>query len=140
MKWREEAYINKGATFRSLEAARRKHFAYAKKETRAMLKALYMPAISLVKNAGSAEEMKAGIESINLNSELAKKGLERIYVKVGSEFAELTANNLKGEKKKANDYYDDFMRRFVEANAGEKVKSITETTRNRAIAIVKKYG
>lgn len=138
MKWREEAYVHKAATFRSIEARRRKHFAYAKVESRRMLMNLYKPAIDIVKSATSTDEMLARIETVNLNQKAAREGIENIYVKVGSDFAEWTVDNLKGEKKKSDDYYDDFMRRYVETFAGEKVVSITETTRKRAISIVKK--
>ncbi len=138
MKWSDEAYIHKGATVRQIENRRSKHFKSAKRYALNALKKDYTKFLEQVKNAQSVEGIVDVIESVSLDERETKRAIESIYVDTGKDFAKWTVENLKGAVKKSSDYYDDYMRRYVEEKTGEKIKSITTTTRTRAIAIAKK--
>ena len=138
MKWRDEAYIHKGATVRQIEIRRSKHFKSAKRYALNALKKDYTKFLEQVKNAQSVEGVVDVIESVSLDARETKRAIESIYVDTGKDFANWTVDNLQGNQKKSSDYFDDYMRRYVEERTGEKIKSITTTTRTRAIAIAKK--
>ena len=138
MKWSDEAYIHKGATVRQIENRRSKHFKSAKRYALNALKKDYAKYLEQIKGAQSVEGVVDAIEAININESETKRALESIYVETGRDFAKWTVDNLKGAVKKSSDYFDDYMRRYVEERTGEKIKSITTTTRTRAIAIAKK--
>ena len=138
MKWSDEAYIHKGATVRQIEIRRSKHFKSAKRYALNALKKDYTKFLEQVKNAQSVEGVVDVIESVSLDARETKRAIESIYVDTGKDFANWTVDNLQGNQKKSSDYFDDYMRRYVEERTGEKIKSITTTTRTRAIAIAKK--
>lgn len=138
MKWSDEAYIHKGATVRQIENRRSKHFKSAKRYALNALKKDYTKFLEQVKNAQSVEGVVDVIESVSLDERETKRAIESIYVDTGKDFANWTVDNLQGNQKKSSDYFDDYMRRYVEERTGEKIKSITTTTRTRAIAIAKK--
>jgi len=138
MKWSDEAYIHKGATVRQIENRRSKHFKSAKRYALNALKKDYTKFLEQVKNAQSVEGVVDVIESVSLDARETKRAIESIYVDTGKDFANWTVDNLQGNQKKSSDYFDDYMRRYVEERTGEKIKSITTTTRTRAIAIAKK--
>jgi len=138
MKWSDEAYIHKGATVRQIEIRRSKHFKSAKRYALNALKKDYTKFLEQVKNAQSVEGIVDVIESVSLDARVTKRAIESIYVDTGKDFANWTVDNLQGNQKKSSDYFDDYMRRYVEERTGEKIKSITTTTRTRAIAIAKK--
>ena len=138
MKWSDEAYIHKCATVRQIEIRRSKHFKSAKRYALNALKKDYTKFLEQVKNAQSVEGIVDVIESVSLDARVTKRAIESIYVDTGKDFANWTVDNLQGNQKKSSDYFDDYMRRYVEERTGEKIKSITTTTRTRAIAIAKK--
>lgn len=138
MKWANEAYASKAATVRQVENRRRKHFAFAKKAALTSLRKQYGELLKRINQVQSIDGVINVIENVSLSESEARRMLESIYVEVGSDFAKYTVDNLIKEKRKSVDYYTDYMRRYVEANTGEKIKSITSTTKKRATEIAKK--
>ena len=136
--WSDEAYINKSATIRRVESKRRKHFAFALKVSRQMLKEMYRPIFEAVRAAKNTDELQAKVEGIVISDTPAKKGIERIYVKVGSDFAKDTADKLVKTKSDNTDYFTTYMRQYVDAYTGNKVTHITDTTKKKALSIVKR--
>lgn len=140
MKWRNEAMVTKGATMRSVEALRRKHLKSAEVLYRKALREQVAEVQKKLRQVETVEGMLPIAESIVVDSMPIKKAMESVYVGVGGDFARTTYSNLTAntsKKSRSEDYFDDYMRRYVEEKTGDRIKTISETTREKMLQIVK---
>ena len=141
MMYREQAYLNKGITVRTVELRRKRDEKWASAIYRKVLRLMYKPYLDKVKQAKDVSEIVATAEHINLSDEQVRNAQREVYRNVGKSFGKWTYDNLKGKSKDEKDnlteWLDGYLIRYVEEKTGERIKVITNTTRERYIRTVK---
>lgn len=124
--------------YKQVEALRSRYYRTSKTAVKRMLDKHTQKIIAAVKNAQTPEGMVDAVNSVNLDARVTHEAIESIYINVGAAFAKTTVEEIKGKKEKADaDYYTAYMRRYVEQYTGKKVTTITNTTRDVAVRVVR---